>query len=321
MHRNALPGRALPWTGIVLVSVIWGSAWAGNQVLAEEVSPVGAGGLCYQIAAAGWALVWLARRLRPGHRGGVASHAPPPARSAERPTRHSEELARLGAGTVLGAAMLGLPTLLLLWTAHHGAGGWTPLVYAAMPLMLDVAAGGLRTSGIVALGAMFTLLNGSLPLGAERLVWALPLLMAVALQGWALTYARKHLQAVLSPAGLFAQFQTAALVLLAFGRLQPSHGAMTATHLLSTSSLIAAATLGLVVNAAGYGLYYTLLRSLEPAQLAVTQWLQPLVAIGESAWMLGRTPGWMMSVAGLVLVTCTILRLRDRPESGELRIA
>ncbi len=219
---------------------------------------------------------------------------------------------------ILGVTMFALPDLLLLWAAHHGAAPWTPLIYAGLPLGLLLAAGQLRPAAILGLGAMLVVLNGSLPLTVVKLGWALLIVAAVALQGWSLLYARRHLAAVSTVRSVTAQLAVAACLL----ELALKSGFEPAGHIplryWPASALGALGLLAILGTAVAYPLYYRLLAHFEPAQLATSAWLQTLAAVGESAALLRQRPGWPMLGAGCVLVACALILLHR--ETGRIEL-
>jgi drug/metabolite transporter (DMT)-like permease len=236
--------------------------------------------------------------------------------AAHRPARHQSSLT---VNAILAATMFAAPNLLLLWAAQHGAGSLTPLIYAAMPLGLSLAVGKLRPAAIAAVGAMLVLLNGSFTLTAEKLIWALPTAVAVALQGWSLVYARRHLATASSLIGVGMQLLAAAAMLWIALQLQPERATPPLAHW-PASSIAALAALAVLGTAAASPLDYQLLAHLEPAQVAVSEWLQILVAVGESAVLLGQQPGWTMIVAAFILVVCAIQLLRSDHLEASVRL-
>jgi drug/metabolite transporter (DMT)-like permease len=211
---------------------------------------------------------------------------------------------------VLGLTMFALPDLLLRCSAQHGAAPFVPLIYAALPLGLLLWSGELRAPAILGLGAMLVLLNGSLPLNAAKLGWALPIVCAVALQGWSLVYARRHLAAGSSLPGVIVQLLSAAWILQVSLRVWPEAQGVDALRQWPGESLAALCVLAGLATAMAYPLYYRLLARLEPGQLAISEWLQTLVAIAESAILMRQHPGWPMIGAACVLVVCAGLLLR-----------
>jgi drug/metabolite transporter (DMT)-like permease len=290
---------------LLALSLLWGSSWIANEMLREQAGPMRLtmlryllGGVICAVASGARALV-LRLRLR-GQGAGRASGAPA--------TRW------FAVSVVLGCTFFGVPDLLLVWAAQHGSAAWTPLVYAGLPLGLWLAAGELRVPAILGVGAMLVLLNGSLPVSAGRLGWVLPIVAAVALQGWSLVYARRHLAAAGSLRGVAVQLLVAAGMVRGALLLWPE---AVRNEAWPGSSLGALCLLAVLGTAVAYPLYYRLLSTLEPGQLATSEWLQTLVAIAESAVLVHQRPGWAMIGAAGALVGCAAVVLRgSRQEIG-----
>ena len=320
-----------PRLSLALVSLVWGSAWIANAVIAEELDALRAEALGLAIACLFLGILGLLQHWRRLHamrplsgarralRRSITLHtryqksapAHPSPVEALPPSGLQRKLqARICA--TLGCTMLGLPSLLLFWASQHGSGAWAPLIYAALPLGLGVASGKLQAAAVVAVGAMLTLLNGSFPISGDKLLWVLPIAAAVALQGWSLGYAGENREAAGSIFGLFLQLLTATGMLLIAAFLFASHGS---NHLRQRQTMLAAVCIGALVYAAGYAMYYRLLQVYQPAQLATSQWLQTLVAVAESAWLLRRMPGPMMLASATLLLFCAWLILQPEPSS------
>ena len=310
-------GSARSSAGLLLaLSLIWGTTWIANAMLAQPESPLHIVMLRYLVALLLIALAYGGQRLF----GRLGSHAAGP---------RSQGLSRLPnqtrgnvmlTGMTLGCTMFALPDLLLVWAARHGAGPWTPLIYAGLPLGLMLSSGKLRTAAILAPGAMLVLLNGSLPLTPQKIAWAAPIAAAVALQGWSLLYARDHLAEVSSLRGMLWQLLVAVVLLRTALWLWPEPGGHLSLRFWQAGSVFALFLLGLLATALAYPLYYRLLARYEPAQLAATAWLQTLVAVGESALLLHQRPGWPMIGAACALVACSVSLLGTESGLLELRL-
>jgi drug/metabolite transporter (DMT)-like permease len=281
---------------LITISFVWGSTWIPNEYLAGQGTPCALAALRYASAAGPLAIIALInKRYRCRRTGGPAL---------------SDAGGRwFWTGIILGLTMFAAPNLLLSLTARHGAGAWTPLLYAGLPLGLSMVAGELQVAAIVGVGAMFALLNGSLPLTAGKLFWALPTLGAVGLQGWSLLYVRRHLRVAVAPAGVAVQFAVAAVVLGLCSLCMEPAPRIAATW--NGATLIAFLALGVLATAAAYPFYYRLLGSFSPEQVSISQWLQTLVGVAEGAWILRQRPGWTMLTAAVALVSCAWLLLRD----------
>ena len=225
---------------------------------------------------------------------------------------HGEtRLSWIGINALLGLTMFGIPDLLLVWASHHGAAAWTPLIYAGLPLGLVLAAGELRGAAVLGLGAMLVLLNGSFPLSTAKMLWALLIVAAVAMQGWSLIYASRRPAVTASVRGCMVQLMSALCLMEVALKLWPEAGAVPLRDW-PAASVAALCLLAALATAFAYPAYYRLLRTMEPAQLATSAWLQTMVAVGESALLLRQRPGWAMMAAAFVLVGCTLLLLRQQ---------
>jgi drug/metabolite transporter (DMT)-like permease len=329
----------LPIGVLLAISLVWGSTWIANAMLPEPAAPRRATMVRYLLA---WLLLAAAecsrvlwRRIAspPGQSlsqpataeaSGPATVRPLPAHTnaphfaipgaLDLPA--NDKWRWIGVSMLLGATMFAAPELLSITADGRGVAAWTPLIYAGLPLGLLLAAGELRIPAILGLGAMLVLLNGSLPLIPGRLAWVLLIVGAMALQGWSLIYARRHLAVASSLRGVMVQIMTAFWLLNLSEQLWPEPAADLPPSRWPASSLEAMAALALLATSIAYPLYYRLLARFEPAQLAVSAWLQTLVAVGESAILLRQRPGWPMIGAAVILIGCATLLLRREDGGG-----
>ncbi len=306
------------------LSLVWGSTWIANDTLRHQSGPLRLAMLRYLLAGLFVACVFCARLIygwlrRGGHTGRLQTHSSCGLDLQQQFAGPDKQAVReygwIGVNLLLGCTMFVVPDLLLVWSAGHVAAGWVPMIYAALPLGLLLMAGDLRTPAILGMGAMLVLLNGSLPITAGRLPWILPIAGAVGLQGWSLVYAQRHCAAASSLGGVMVQLVAAAFLLRAMINLW--HEPSLADSLLRrpVAPLGALCMLAGPATAVAYPLYYRLLQGLEPAKVAISEWLQTLVAICESAVLFHLRPSWMMIGAASVLVGCAALLLcGDRDE-------
>ncbi len=306
---------------LLALSLVWGSTWIANEILRDQCGPLRLAMLRYLLAAflvaCTLCVQQIHQRLRRGGKPTQSrTHSSADLKSPAGPdTQRTQNRSWVAINLLLGCTMFVVPDLLLVWSAGHGAAAWTPMIYAGLPLGLLLKAGELRMPAVLGVGAILIVLNGSLPLTAGKLLWVLPIAGAVLMQGWSLVYAQRHCAAASSLSGVMVQLATAALLLCA--AIGIWHEAFAAQPLLRwpASSLAALCLLAGLATAAAYPLYYRLLQTLEPAQLAVSEWLQTLVAIFESAVLMHQRPGWPMVGAAAVLIGCAVLLLRG--DGGE----
>ncbi len=285
---------------MVAISLLWGSGWILAPTLGETAAPFAASALIFAVAAAvsGLALPLLA---------GLAADQPRVA---------------MQTSLTLALAMLAVPLTLLLIVGQHGISGWIPLLYALMPLLAGFLRDTWSPAMVVAVSAVLVLLNGAVPFTPAKMLWAAPVLAAVASQAWALGYAAKRLRRC-SPAALVRTFALQAAVtavVLAAGSFlfDPSPRLAQLSHwsLLDAGSLALLAIAGTALPYAGL---YRLLAGgeLAPQQVATTQWLQTLTAVVESAAFVRVRLSWQVLLAGAVLLACAWAVLRKPADSEE----
>ena len=278
------------------MSLLWGSAWLVAPSLAAAAAPHAAAALTLLLATL--ALVPF-RTVRVAHRV-------PPATSL-----------------ALGVCMLAVPACLLVYAAGHGAASWVPLVYSLLPLVLALPRDAWSPAMVLAVPATFVLLNGSVAFTASSLVPALAAFAAVLSQAWAMGWAARQLAGCPRVAILrsLAVQCAGAGALLGFASLLFDH----APRLAAAAQWTAGPALSLLLlavpgTALAHALLYRLLGAgvLQPQQVAASQWLQLLCALGEGAVLERYLPPWQWLLAAAVLGGCAVAVLRagaSGPES------
>ena len=157
---------------------------------------------------------------------------------------------------------------------------------------------------VLAMGASF---SGSQAAGAAVA------LLAVAITGASAVLARRELRAVNPLAATALLSGTAALLLflasMAFERGQPAQW--------NRSAVGAVIFLGLVAGAPAYALYFWLLQQLDAYKVTTVQWIEPLVALAETAIFLRLGLSLSMVAGSLVTVTSLLLVMRARAEDDK----
>ncbi len=205
-----------------------------------------------------------------------------------------------GAAPLLGVALLAGPQALLIVAGRHGIGGWTPLLYSLMPLLLGVPAGAWTPAMAAAPACVLVLLNGSVPLTPAKLGWAICVFVAVLMQAGALRFLFNRCREAAVRPLLAAACAYAAVGLELAGTFLDRSPRLT----LSSEGWAAAALAGLLGTALPYaGLFTLLMRGpFTPAQVAVGQWLQLLFTVGESAALVrARVPASVLLAAAALL--------------------
>ncbi len=310
---------------LLALALLWGSSWIANSMLVDAGAPLHISVLRYLLACLSIALFLIGRRLvargQPPTRPGPASCHAHASAAPETVPRIDPSFARAAdppqawyrIGILLGLSMFAVPGLLLVWADAHGAAAWTPMLYAGLPLGLLLARGQVRSAAILGLGGMLLLLDGSLPVSSGKLLWALPVAAAVALQGWSLLYVRRSPAPASSLACMLVQMLTAVSATELVLRFWPEQAQGSPLQSWPASSLGALCFLAGPATAAAYPLYYRLLERLEPAQLAASAWAQTLIAVAESALLLRQPPGLPRIAAACLLVVCLASMLREEP--------
>ena len=261
------------------ISLLWGSGWIVASTLAQLAAPFAASALVFALAA--FLLAPVRSRLQPQ---------------------------RFRTNFLLGATLFAAPAALLLLAGRQNIGGWTPLLYSLLPLLLAFAGEGWIPAMIVAPGAVLTLLNGTVPFTPAKLVWTTPVLAAVGLQAWTLRYAAVHLPGRAWPRALAIQLALAAVLLGGASLLLDPQPRLSLPTLSSFAALAVSALLGTAIPYAG--LFFLLSeRRLRPEQIAVSQWMQTLFVVAESAILVRAHPPSAVYAAGAVLLVCAGLVL------------
>ncbi len=210
--------------------------------------------------------------------------------------------------------MLGAPSALLLFAGLHGAGSWVALLYATLPLFTAFFKGRWSPAMVVPIGSVLVLLNGTVPFTCNKAGWAIPVLVAVGLQAFALQFAGSQLHSMSLRGLLFSMslqsIAAAALLALGSALLDPIPRLAWAV---TPASLLSA----LLGTALPYALLYRLLVRgvIAPHQAATTQWLQLLVAVLEGTALARVWPSWQSCAAILTVLVCTGIVLQPEENS------
>lgn len=292
-----------------LASLLWGSTWIFTQTLSQSFSSMQGRAWTLLVAgiAAGLAsvVVLLFERLRSS-------------RDTAQLRFHREWFLR---SALFGAAMLALPAILVAEAAAHSVNGWIPLLYSAMPLFCAFASGRWSTAMLLAIGATFAVLGGTVVFRPAILLWTPLVIAAVAVQIWALRLAarlfqRSSMREILGSLAVQC-FVAATILWCAAHLLEPA--APFFAQAWTSDTLIALFALALGCTAAAYALFYAALRfeRISIPQAAVTQWLQLAISVIESAFFVRVLPLWSTRLAVLALLVCAVLVLKPGASDPE----
>jgi drug/metabolite transporter (DMT)-like permease len=284
------------WLAFAALGIVWGTTWVAADALAEYVPPLRGAAARFLLAALLWIPVILWKRLKlPRGRA-------------------------LGFVLILSVTLIALPSMLLLWGQSLVSLATVAVSFSAMPLLVVFLTPGLagksvpRTAmqaSIVGLGAI------ALALGASFSVFqaggAAVVLLAVASIGASSILARRELSGV-HPIVVTALLLGAAALLLFLASLALEHGQPVQWNRSAIGSL---AFLVVVAGAPAYATYFWLLQRLEAFQVGTVQWIEPLVAILESALFLRVGLSFTMIAGSLAALVCLLLVVRARAEDDD----
>jgi drug/metabolite transporter (DMT)-like permease len=288
--------RRKQWLAFAALGVVWGSTWVAADTLTENVPPLLASAARFLLAALLCIPVirWKRFNLPRGR--------------------------ALGFVLLLSLTMIVLPLLLLFWATQHVPSATVAVLFAAMPLLVVFLTPAFE-GRVVPRSAMYATIVGIgtivLAVGASfsaAQVWgAAVVLLAVTSSGASSLIARRELRDV-HPVVVTALLLGAAAPLLLIAGMVLERGQPVQWNGSAIGSVV---FLALVAGAAGYATYFWLLQQLEAYQAATLQWVQPLVALTESAFFLRR--GWSFSmIAGSLLTLVALwMVMVARPEDDD----
>ncbi len=284
------------WLAFAVLGIVWGSTWVAADTLAEYVPLLRAAAERFLLAALLWIPVILWKRLKlPRGRA-------------------------LGFVLILPVTLIVLPTLLLLWAQPRVPSVTVAVSFSAMPLMVilltpvlagrDVPRIAMQAS-IVGLGAIVVALSATFSLAQAG--GAAVVLLAVACIGASSIVARREFSS-LHPIVVTALVLGVAALLLFLASLLLERGQPVEW---SRSALGAVAFLAVVGGAPAYAMYFWLLQRMEAYKVGTLQWIQPLVAILESALFLRIGLSFRMIAGSLTALACLLLVARARAEDDD----
>ncbi len=288
--------RRKQWLAFAALGVVWGSTWVAADTLTEYVPPLHGAAVRFLLAALLSIPVVLWKRLKLP-RG--------------RP---------LGFALLLSLTMIVLPLLLLFWATQYVQSATVAVLFAAMPLLVVFLTPAVE-GRVVPRSAMYAAIVGIgsivLAVGASfsaAQVWGTAVvLLAVTSSGVSTLIARRELRDVHPVAVTALLLGTAAPLLLIAGMvLERGQAVQWNGHAIGAMVFLA-----LVAGAAGYATYFWLLQQLEAYQAATLQWVEPLVALTESAFFLRQ--GWSFAMIAGFLITLGALWvvMVARPEDDD----
>jgi drug/metabolite transporter (DMT)-like permease len=283
-REQGLRGKRSPFL-LLALGLVWGSSWLATTTLAEFLPPLRVSALRFLLGAA-LCLPFIFSKQHRLPRG--------------RP---------LAAALILSLTLVALPVALLVWLQPQLPSATVVVLFAAMPLILSFSApwAAMRAS-IIAVGVLAFSLGLSFYPG--QAAPAAVVLVAVAAIAESSLAVRSELRSE-SPVAVTALLLGPAGVMLGIASMVLERGPVMQWNGALILSLI---FLGAVAGTGGYVTYVWLLQGMEAYQVATLQWIEPFVAVIESAWAVHIAPSFRV-IAGLIVTSiCLLLVLRARPE-------
>jgi drug/metabolite transporter (DMT)-like permease len=280
------------WLAFVALGIVWGTTWIAVDTLAESVPPLRGAAVRFLLAALLCFPVVVRKRL-----------SLPRGRA-------------LGFVLLLSVTMVVLPYVLVLWAQRHVSSVTVTVLFSAMPLLVamltpdDVPRGALLAT-VVGLGGMVLATGPSF--SANQAGGAAIALLAVASTGASAVLARRELRAA-NPLVVTALLSgTAALLLMVASMAFERGQTVRWTH----NAIASLVFLAFVAGAPAYATYFWLLQHLEAYKVTTVQWIEPVVAIIETAFFLRLGLSFAMIAGSLVTLTSLLLVMRARAEDDK----
>ncbi len=278
------------------LGIVWGTTWVAADTLAEYVPPLRGAAARFLLAALLCipAILWKRLELPRGR--------------------------ALGFVFILSVTLIAAPVLLLLWGQARVSSATVAASFAAMPLLVVLLTPALAgrdvprlamQGSIVGLGAIVVALGATVSLAQAGGVAVV--LVAVASIGASSILARREFIRV-HPIVVTAILLGVAGLLLFLASLLLERGQPVQWN---RSAVGAVAFLALVAGAPAYSMYFWLLQRMEAYQVGTVQWIEPLVAILESALLLRLGLSFSMIVGSLITLVCLFLVMRAGPEDDD----
>lgn len=291
-----MDARPKHWLAFAALGIVWGTTWVAAQTLGEYVPPLRGAAVRFLLAALLWLPVILWKRLR-WPRGRA-----------------------LGIVLLLSVSLIALPSVLLLWAQSRVSSATVAVSFSAMPLLIIFLTPALAgravprvamQASIVGLGAMALALGATFSLA--QAAGAALVLLAVGSVGASAIIARRELGSV-DPIVVTALLLGVAGLLLFFASLALEYGQPVEWNRGVVGAVLFLAG---VAGAPAYATYFWLLQRLEAYQVGTVQWIEPLVAILESALVLRIGLSFNMIAGSLVALLCLLLVMRARAEDDD----
>jgi drug/metabolite transporter (DMT)-like permease len=303
------------WAALLVVWVVWGSTYVAIRVGDRSIPPLAMAAVRYLAAGA---LLYPVARLRAGRLHGDRLHGDRPHGGLLHSGRARPSGAQWAGMAVVGTLLLAFGNGGLSYAEQTLPAGLAALLVASVPLWMalaDLVINGrrLRPAGWTALIAgLAGIAVLAQPHGHGSLLPVLIVLGASLSWGVGSVLAGR-LPAPPSPLlGSAMEMLTGGLVLVALaaatGEFKPVHA--------SGSSLLALLYLIVPGSLLALTCYVIALRRLPVSVVSTYAYVNPVVAVGLGALLLGERPTWSALLGGAIVVASVALLLTNRKGEG-----
>jgi len=226
----------------------------------------------------------------------------------------------------LSFTMMALPYGLLFWAEQHVKSSMTAVLYSAMPLAVALFTPAMMNrkiprqavfSMVIAFGALLSLFyKTDLRASTRSLIGGAMVLASMALSSWSVVFAKLKLREVDSVIATGLQLLFGSVFLFLATWVFEAHRPANWTR----PAIIAMTFLTIFGSAAAFVIYYWLLKTFQPYQLATISLITPIIALGEGL-LAGESVQWMMVVAVAVVLGSvrSVLRAEAQaPADGDI---
>ena len=292
------------WAGFTVISFVWGSTWLAIKIGLESVPPLLGAGARFLVAAL--ILLVIVRS------GRVRIPWTPDAKKVY---------------AILGVISFGIAYGLVYWGEQYLASGLCSVLFAAFPfcvlifshLLLDnERLNAFKVAGIVlAISGLVVIFWGDLRLSnSSGIIGMAAVLLSAILQGLTLVLIKKYGQPFSPFAMNLVGMALASVLLLGVG-FAFEHGSPFLWNGAAIGSIVYLAAVGSVL---AFVTYYWLLKRIEAVYLALTTFINPIVALILGAVILGESLA-PHTTAGAVLVLVGLLTANGKQLYVKFRAA
>jgi drug/metabolite transporter (DMT)-like permease len=227
------------------------------------------------------------------------------------PKRPDQPKLDYGRNALLGIGLIAAPVLLSS-LATNISSGLAVVLFAAMPLIATLFESSGLTGAPYLLGGLLGvcfLVRSSLSFSSTQgfsILWSTLAVFSVAAS---MVKGREWLQGQNLPRAILVQMLSAAATIGTYSLIRED-----STGPWSISQISTVVTLAISGSAVAYMLFYSLLRGFRASQIAILQWLTPVVGVGEAAIWLRHFPSWEKAASAVAIVVCAVLLLRMKPD-------